>query len=167
MSFSSQKYFSVNSILFKKYGEYLHAKECHKSVFSNKQACVNFRKTRVEEIISRSLSPTPGINKTKLKHLDRNVSHSKIISKMIELTTHGGAPDPGTVKLCNQAEAEHAYLNVYKSGGVDTKVKVFEGEVARAGGTADGTLGWWFFQDRGSITYTICISTIKNEKKYA
>lgn len=80
----------------------------------------------MEEIISRSLSPTPGINKTKLKHLDRNVSHSKIISKMIEL--QNGAMDPGTVKLCNQAEAEHEYLNVYKSGGVDDKVKAFEGK---------------------------------------
>ena len=80
--------------------------------------------TKVEEIITRSLSPNSKSSKTKLKHLDRNVSHSKIISKMIELQK--GEVDPGTLKLCEQAEAEHEYLNVYKSGDVDHKVKAFE-----------------------------------------
>ena len=81
--------------------------------------------TKVEEIITRSLSPNSKTSKTKLKHLDRNVSHSKIISKMIQLQG-GEEVDPGTLKLCEQAEAEHEYLNVYKSGDVDDKVKAFE-----------------------------------------
>ena len=41
--------------------------------------------TKVEEIITRSLSPNSKSSKTKLKHLDRNVSHSKIISKMFTI----------------------------------------------------------------------------------
>ena len=82
-----------------------------------------------QEELKRITSPTPGISKSKLKHLSRDVGHTKIISKMMELQQCSDAKelDPGTLKLCDLASAEHEYLNVYKSGDVDQKVKRFEG----------------------------------------
>ena len=72
----------------------------------------------------------------KFKFLSKNVGHSKIIGKMMELQESTGVQgdiDEGTLKLCDKANAESEYLNVYKSGEVDSKVKQFEVSVVRTG----------------------------------
>ena len=66
-------------------------------------------------------------SKDKLKHLCKKIGHSKILGKMVALQCASNTEvDEGTTKLWNKATNEEEYLNVYRAGGVDSKVKRFE-----------------------------------------
>jgi len=66
-------------------------------------------------------------SKEKLKHLCKKIGHSKIIGKMVALQCAANTNvDEGTTKLWNKANTEEEYLNVYRSGKVESKVHRFE-----------------------------------------
>lgn len=66
-------------------------------------------------------------SKDKLKHLCKKIGHSKILGKMVALQCASKTEvDEGTTKLWNKATNEEEYLNVYRAGGVESKVQRFE-----------------------------------------
>ena len=66
-------------------------------------------------------------SKDKLKHLCKKIGHSKILGKMVALQFASKTDvDDGTTKLWARASNEEEYLNVYRSGQVESKVHRFE-----------------------------------------